>query len=736
MKSRIPVFFLKLSVLFIAFLIPSNLFAQANYEFEIGDDYYLIQFNESEGTPLKDLIVLCQDITGYAIQFQDVEVEDVQIFIIGKQKIRKNPKGFFEYFQSVLVSYGFICAPYGPEDEPFFITIRKMTPSAAGRGTDLFKAQAPVISLDRVAEFKDNPGRLITTTVQLKYIDSRETITSLNPYFTNQQLESVRPVQNSNSVIITGFANKVYYITKLLDLMDVEPQETEALFIKCELDYAVPEELEPILTQLVAAVRNLKPGQTVKPAASSGILVEPEPKILAEPRTRSLLITGSDKMVARIKGWVDVLDVEVDPRGDIHVYRLKNTLAVDMQKVLEEMLRGQQQAGTNRRAPGSTGGTSPSASGMEEPAQVVADDASNSLVITATKTKYAELLEVIKKLDIRRRQVLIEVALVELTSSDTESLSVELGGVHIDDGGTEPFGITSFGLSDIDYDENTGTYTRTPLTTPPTGLYGGIINWPKNSDDDVFALPFLLSAIHENTSANILSMPSVLTNDNEEAEIKSMDNVPFAESNYHGDSGQSTETFGGYEDAGITVKISPSISAGNYLKLQVEILVSNFSGAAGPNIPPPKAEREVKTAVTMPDGHTMIIGGVITDDHTENKSKFPILGDLPLIGWLFRSTTESKRKVNLYVFITPHIIGDDFANLDDISYRKKKEAEALNGNIMLIDPDFEDTKADKSMIDAGADWIFEIPSYAEPDTGEVQREYIETEKSENKTGEL
>ena len=151
------------------FLVPAvRLHAQGRQiEIEEKGEYYYIQFNESEGTPIKDLIVLCQRITGYPMQYQDADVQDQKVYIIGRQRIRKSPQAFFEYFQSVLVSYEFICVPYGPKDDPFFITLRKMTANVARSGADLFKAQAPVVPLQEVEKYKDSPGRLITTSVQL-----------------------------------------------------------------------------------------------------------------------------------------------------------------------------------------------------------------------------------------------------------------------------------------------------------------------------------------------------------------------------------------------------------------------------------------------------------------------------------------------------------------------------------------------------------------------------------------
>ena len=276
------------------------------------------------------------------------------------------------------------------------------------------------------------------------------------------------------------------------------------------------------------------------------------------------------------------------------------------------------------------------------------------------------------------------------------------------------------------YDGNGFPDQRIPSIS--TGFTGGIFS------GDGFAIPFLLYTLSRKANANILTMPSILTNDNEEAEIQALDSEPTKSFNTY-DTGGTSESFAGYEDAGITLTISPSISAGNYLKLQVKLEVSDFDESSDSN-PPPRSERIVSTSVTIPDGHTMIIGGVLTNDETTIENKIPILGDLPLLGWLFRSKSETTRKVNLYVFITPHIIWDDFANLDDISYKKKKEVEALTGDVLLIDPDFEYTNAEKQVIDAGAHWIFEIPSYAEPDTGETTQEYIEPAKDHIRTGEL
>lgn len=695
--------------------------AQDHIEMSVDEDYYYLQFDETNGVPIEEFIDLCKEITELPIKYNRQEVENQAILILGVQRVKRDQKSFFEYFQSVMVSYDFICQAFGPEDAPYFITVVKLTAATARGGGGLMSSRAPVIPRDLLDTYKDNPGMLITTTIPLRYITARDMISSLTGLIASggaNQLEYIRPVENANSLVITSFATKVWGIAKLIELMDVPPFEPDIEMEQRELLYAVADELEPILTNLMQATQSTRPGQQPQ-TRIAGVQREPEPKIIAEPRTNSLLYTGSKKAVDQITQWIEILDVEVDPRGDVHVYRLKNTLAADMEEVLQNIIEGQQQAGQSR-PPGTTGTVQPGS--LEAPAHVTADEPSNSLIITASKTKYAQLLTVIKHLDVRRRQVLIECAIAELTSRLDQALGVELAALDlkvdadgnlITDNYSRPWGFTSFGLSE--FTETDGVPTQR-VPTIGSGFTGGIFNGQD------FAIPFIMQAIQREQDSNILQMPSILTNDNENAMISAVDEQPTFKTSQGNVSDQTS--FDDYETAGVTLNISPSISAGNYLKLFVKIDVSSFDESSNLS-PPPRSTREIETSVTIPDGHTMIIGGVLTDITTEAASKVPILGDLPLLGFLFRATSETQRKVNLYVFITPHIIEDDFANLDDISTEKKKEVEALTGKVAIIDPDFEYVNRDKRVIDAGVNWVFEIPSYAEPDSGEIDAEYLE-----------
>src|SRR5262249_28167941 len=169
------------------------------------------------------------------------------------------------------------------------------------------------------------------------------------------------------------------------------------------------------------------------------------------------------------------------------------------------------------------------------------------------------------------------------------------------------------------------------------GLTGGIFN-PKD-----FALPFVLTALATKTNANILSLPSILTNDTQSATVSAEDASPFASTTQGQNSDQTS--LGGTQKAGIILKISPTISAGDSPSLNINLTVSAFSGpATSPNLPPPSLERVISTQVTLPDGHTMIFGGVITEDKRRQEDKVPILGDIPLIGFLFRNSSDNNKK--------------------------------------------------------------------------------------------
>jgi general secretion pathway protein D len=400
-----------------------------------------------------------------------------------------------------------------------------------------------------------------------------------------------------------------------------------------------------------------------------------------------------------------VLDVEVVPRSNTHVYRLKNTDATEVADVLTRVLEQERLAAQARAGQAAqTGGTG---GGLEVQANAVADRTSNSIIVTASERKYSEIVNIVREMDVRRPQVLIEAAIVETSTTLTEALSAGVALVDIDDAGF----VSNFG-SPTGLDDAGNVDILGELSPPAAGGQFALF-----SGGDV-PIPLLVQALKTTSDNKVLSRPYLMTNDNQEATISTLEQTAYQTSTTTG----TGIVNNGFEtvEAGITLTISPTISAGNYLRLRVKIEVSNFGSPPLPGAPPDITTREVETPVTLPDGHTAILGGLVSNITSDTLNKVPFLGDLPLIGWLFRATNDQLRDRYLYVFITPHIIDTDFALLDEISEARKRDIARLGGDVRALAADLVTVgeSADTRVVDHELDDAFALPSAARPATGE------------------
>jgi len=685
-------------------------------------DNYVVTFDEVEGTDLAEFITLYQRLTGKVIHYEKKDIEQEKIFQLGTKTV---PKTRFDiYFGAVLRNRDYLIVQFGPEDAGF-LALRKLGQQA--RGQAALKTQAQIVLPSELVHLADNPGLLVTTSITTKYLPAREAVTTLQLYFADSATESIRNIEGTNTILMTGFANNLQGLVRLLSEIDKEPDDFYPRVERRKLNHAVADEIQPVLKELIDAYMGTGRGAAAggqgggRQRGPNTTGIEPDPNVISDPHTNTLFITAGPKTMVKVLAWIDQLDVEIDPRGDTHVFRLRNSKAASLAEVLIAIVEGNNRVGSGRSSGGRAGGgpgagaggqggslgsTSGSATG-EQPVVIVPDKDTNSLVITASKTRYAQLLEIIKKLDIRQKQVLIQTALIEITGSLNELLGVEIAGVDVNATKKTGFGITSFGITDLVDTDGDGFPDSRALTDPlKTGLTGGIF------DPTDFALPFVLQAVATQNDSNILSLPSLLTNDNEEAIVTAEDSVPFTQTSQGQNSDQTA--YAGDKNAGITLKVSPTISAGGYLRLNVDLTVSAFSAqAADPTVPPPSLKRQITTTVTIPDGHTMVFGGVITDDQRRQEDKIPILGDLPIIGFLFRNSNNSAKKTNLYFFLTPHIIADDFATLDDLTAKHRLEAQKLGGKVEMLNRFFDsDNPATQKVSEALLEKYFELPAYA------------------------
>jgi general secretion pathway protein D len=692
-------------------------------------DSFILNFAEKEGEDgmsLYQFIKACEQATG--LQFvvlpdstQALDQEKVRM--IGTKRIPK--RDFYSFFQIIMFIHNYACVEVGG-DATSVIVIQSRSPQGARAGQNNITQKTEYVLPEELEQFADQPATLITTVITLPNTDVRNLSNSLRSLITDTQSLNMVPAGNSNSLILQGYGSYIVQLARLLFLIDEEsvvapPDMPQFDYVPLEFASAddVADMVEQLLEASREALRQARQNRTVEGQVQPQVPGnEADAKIIVDRRTNSLGIMALPDDMPRIKELIARLDTElIEPERNYHIYTLENVGAEELATVLEEFLDDAQRitesaGGTGGRTNQTGAATTGGSSGSDE-VIVVAEPSTNSLLIAANKTRYSEVLELVRTLDRRADQVLIETALIELSGNDFRDIGVELGFADlpgIDE--TGGFGVTGMGLSTLEDSDGDGAPDlRVPINS--NGLTAGIL------DGDDFALPFLVRLLKTRENANVLSVPSILVNNNGSATISTLDERPFTTvTAFGGGGGQTQENFNGYQEAGITLTISPSISASRYLRLGVELEVSNFLGATtAASIPPPRVTRRLLTTINVPDGDTMVIGGVITNNTTEQRTQLPWLGDIPVLGFLFRRDQDTLDKRTLYFFVTPHILADkDFADLAEISYEAKLRASETIGadRLRVIDPDFGVTDDDEALMG------FEVPLYRRPPVGEVQ----------------
>ncbi len=548
------------------------------------------------------------------------------VTIISPTKI--SVKEAYKVFESVLEVHGFATVISG--------SIVKIVPAVAARSKNVetLLMNDPGVSEDRV----------VTQLIPLKYADPNEVKKLFTPLVSkNSVLASYAP---TGMLIVTDMLSNIKRLMEITKEIDVLVVDEEINFIV--LQHASATTVATALAQVfqTSARAGRKP---VAGAASSAI------KIVPDERTNALIVLASSDDADRIRLVADKLDQEL-PRGegDIHVYYLQNANAEDMAKVLNTL-------------PGKKKSTSAGSKG-EAPAvsadvQIVADKATNSMVITAKRADYIVLEDVIKKLDVPRKMVYIEALVMEVNVDKDFKLGAQWRGGGTNNGDVIIGGFSG-GSGDNAYDGLSGAL--------PSGISIGVLGKGITVDGITFAsLGAMLDAYKDDSGVNIISTPQVLTTDNEEAEIKVGENVPYLTRQQT--AGTTTNEYNTYEykDVGVTLKITPQINQEGVVRLNLFQEVIKVKGGLA-TLQPTTYKRSAKTTVLVEDKNTVVIGGLIGEDVTEGTFKVPLLGDIPVLGWLFKSHTESRKKTNLFIFITPRIIRNP-AQATEV-YREKKDS--------------------------------------------------------------
>lgn len=387
-------------------------------------------------------------------------------------------------------------------------------------------------------------------------------------------------------------------------------------------------------------------------------LISRDGMLLAYPATNSLIITDSVPAIRKLEKLVAAMDVATPTgKGRINVYYCKNASAEDIAKVMQALVS---------RLPVPPAGK-PAAAAANRPATILegavtitADKSTNSLIIIASPGDYETMKDVIAKLDIPRRQVYVEAAIIEMGLSKSNEFGFEFQAMQpLDNNNITAFGGTNYG--GIGQATVSGPAAFAGFNGLALGAVKGTFTY---RGQEFLNIGALLRALQSDSDVNVLSTPNILTSDNQKAEIMVGENVPFrtGQSQSAATGGSSILTTIERKDVGISLQITPQITSDDNVKLELYQEISSVvEGAAASADGPTTSKRSASTTVVIKDRETMVIGGLIRDNLVTTERKVPFLGDIPLLGWLFKYRSSRMEKVNLMIFITPYIIknGED-----------------------------------------------------------------------------
>ncbi len=630
--------------------------------------------SKSKSQPLNDMITInfidvnittlvkfISDTTGRNFIFDDRLRGKVTIVApkpIGRDKA-------FDLFTSLLALKGFATVRSG---EAYKIVPSSMVKQSS---IDVLGSDAPL----RVNE------NYVARVIELKYVKSFDLLPLIKPLVSSDGY--ISPFGQSNSILILDTSLNIKKILEIVDLMDVKGDDylPELVF----LTHADVEEVIGILAEGAGGGGAKRQGRGAQGGAGSAGGV----KFLSDKRLNAILIFGTPAEVTRYKELIAVLDVPSKGESSrINVYYLENADATEVATVIKGLLGETTTEGVKINAPQQGGGAGGQRFGIN-PTEltgkiaVTPDAATNSLIIMASLESYTALKRVIKMLDRRPKQVFVEVMIVEVRVNE----AIKLGNKWRTGGTFGSDNVAVGGLGTVSSGDIAGILTG--LAGFSLGVTGNAMSVPITAADGTTKMlttqgySFIFNMSELKDVVEVLSTPHILTSDNKEAEIIVGENVPFLSEIERSSSTTSQPLIQSIErkDVGITLRIKPQVSEGDYVKLDLYQEISAIS---------PKSlvgasdlittKRSASTSVVVKDRQTVVIGGLIQNQEFDIVNKVPILGSLPMVGWLFKNKETEHTKTNLLVYLTPTII-DNFKELDEIKELREKLYEQDGGKV-------------------------------------------------------
>jgi general secretion pathway protein D len=550
----------------------------------------------------------------------------------------------YKVFESVLEVYGFTAVESGG--------LVKVMPIAEARtrGIDTLIRESGGTADDRV----------VTQVIPLKYANAVLISRLFVPLVSKSSVLMAYPP--TNTLIVTDLHSNIQRLMRMIKAIDISSSGQEiSVFV---LRYASASQVVKLLDSIFQTA-----AKAGKEDADTGI------RVFADDRTNALVVMAGEEYLQKVRNLIQELDKET-PKGNekLRVYYLENAKAEEMVKVLQDM-PGKSNGGSDKDKADKPGV-------LSDKVKITADKATNSLVITAEKSEYTALEEIIRLLDIPRAMVYIECLIMEVNVNKEFTIGTEwiaMGTTTID-GRPAAFG---GGFSGAGAYPNVKGMIPTPTTLNPnpvgvlpSGLSVGILSETLNIGGIQFpGLAAVIQAYKRDKDVNILSTPQILTTDNEEASITVGKNIPYQTKSGTDGINNSFNTYE-YRDVGISLKITPQISRDRLVRLNIAQEVTkldqtNTNAITETAERPTTFKRTINTTVLVNDGNTVVIGGLIDDSLTVSEYKVPCIGDVPGLGWLFKSRSKSREKTNLFVFMTPHVVGR--SEEGDAIYRSKQE---------------------------------------------------------------
>ncbi|NPV03921.1 MAG: type II secretion system secretin GspD [Syntrophaceae bacterium] len=580
-----------------------------------------------------------------------------KVSVFSPQKI--STEEAYRVFESVLEIHGLTTVPAGD--------VIKIVPSQ--------QAKEKSVATRLRAEGIGPNDRVVTQIVPLSYASPDDMKKILDPLVSKASVVlSYPPTQ---TLVITDVQSNIKRLLKIISALDVAGVGEQIHIIP--LRHAVAADTAASLNsifQLDQAAR--------RPQATTTM------RIIADERTNSLIVLASEVFAARVRDFVNILDRDI-PQGEskMHVYRLQYANSEDLAKVLTNLssrdARPAAPAAPGQPAQPVIPGLRSRTSMLSSDVQIVSDKATNTLIITANKEDWRILEEVIRKVDVRRSMVYIEALIMEVDVNKNFQLGVEwravkdLGAVSGFDTGRAAAIAGSGGSG------QGGAYQLFPGTSTQPAFPGGFSLGVIGAGITIGGVTFpnigaVINAVQQDSQVHILSNPQLLTSDNEEAMISVGKNIPYITRAERSATNLDFTTYE-YRDVGVILTITPSINTERFVRLKLNQEVSTLVQEESTVGLPTTLKRTAKTTIMVKDRQTIVIGGLMGDSSTSSNYQVPLLGDIPLLGWLFKSKGQRREKTNLYIFITPHVI-ETVAEADAIRQSKREDIETFEGGVI------------------------------------------------------